>query len=91
MSLTQEEKIDAIYEMMKRSESRARWHTFFKIIFWITMLGYSYYVMVYTLPNLIQSFMPNLPSMSQDGDASSLEAVLENPEVKKLYERYLQK
>lgn len=90
MSLTQEEKIDAIYEMMKKADSRARWHTFFKILFWITMFAYSYYVMVYTLPGLIKSFMPNLPSMSQNAESGE-ENILSSTEVKKLYERYLQK
>ena len=91
MSLTHEEKIDAIYKMFKKSESRARWHIFIKILFWGTLLAKSYYVMVYTLPTLIKSFIPSLPGMTQNADSTSLEAVLENPEVKKLYERYIQK
>ena len=59
--LTQEEKIDAIYLMMKSSEKRAKMQIIYKVLFWVAMFAYSYYFMVYTLPTLMKSFIPNIP------------------------------
>lgn len=91
MSPTQEEKIDAIYEMIKKSEKRAKMQVIYKVLFWITMFAYSYYFMAYTLPWLMKSFMPNIPGISQNTSTeNSTTGILKNPEVKKLLDAYLQ-
>lgn len=85
--MTQDEKIDAIYEMFKKSEARQKRNTWVKIIFWITMFAYSYYITVYTLPNLMKSMMPML-----GGNAASAQVEnLGSSQMQKLLEQYLAK
>lgn len=67
-----EQKIDAIYEMLKQEQKRNTQRMWFKIIFWVTMIGYSYYFMAVTLPNLIDNIIPDIPQFWNSSQTDSL-------------------
>ena len=61
--LTQEEKIDAIYSMLKKQERNNRNRLILKLLFWTLMILYSFYVTFYLLPTLLKSYIPSLPNL----------------------------
>lgn len=65
--LSQEEKIDYIYEHFKKREKKEKWSFFFKWGFRIFMLFYAVYFYQVTLPALKENFIESIkPDMSFD-------------------------
>ena len=62
--ITQEEKINYIYETLKKNQRKALWATLFKWGFRIFMIWYMIYFIKVGLPLLIDSLIPNIPSIS---------------------------
>lgn len=60
--ITQEEKIDYIYETLKRRERNEKFWLFFKWGFRIFILGYLYYFFTTGLPVLMQNYIPSFLS-----------------------------
>lgn len=61
--MNSEEKLDYIYETLKKQESRVLRATLFKWWFRIFMILYFIYFIKFWLPNLIDSILPSFPSM----------------------------
>jgi len=75
--VTQEEKIDYIYNTLKKNEKKALYGTVFKWLFRIFILVYIYYFITSWLPNMIKNFAPTLPnflwSESSEVDVSNID------------------
>jgi len=62
--MTQEEKIDYIYQTLKKQEARALRATLLKWGFRVAILIYAYYFITVWLPNLLSDLIPDMPSMT---------------------------
>ncbi len=85
--ITQEEKINYIYSMLRKNEKKAFIGGIFKWWYRLTMLGYMYYFFAVSLP----AIMDKIPSFSGSGEGMKMQELLQNPQIKALYESYLSK
>ena len=72
---SQEEKIDYIYQTLKKQESRILRATIFKWGFRIFIVLYLIYFIKIWLPLLIDSLIPSFPTMSWSWSSASNEAL----------------
>lgn len=82
-TITQEEKIDYIYDTLKKNEKRALIWTFLKWGFRIFLLWYMFYFIKVGLPLLIDSFIPSFPSWEN--------AAISTEEIQSVISKYLSK
>lgn len=87
MDLNTEQKIDYIFESIKKRETTEKRNLYIKWGFRLFMLAYFYYFTVFALPWLMKSFIPTFPSLwgtsssevnPESVDTNILKSVLEN-------------
>ena len=84
-NLTQEQKIDELYKIMIEMNRRQKINSWVKVLFWITMIGYSYYFMVVTLPSLLKNFSVLSGAMGNESSGIDVNSLLENnPKVQEM-------
>ena len=89
MDLNTEQKIDYIFESIKKREKSDKRALFFKWGFRIFMLAYLYYFIAFALPWLIQSFIPSMPSFGGNSDSSIDAWSLDRDVLQGVLENYL--
>lgn len=62
-TITLEEKIDYIYTRLKKQERSEKINFILKWLFRIFILGYLYYFLMFSLPNMIDALIPSIPNI----------------------------
>jgi hypothetical protein len=73
-----EQKIDFIYETLKKQEWRRKWNIASKWIFRILILAYIYYFLTSMLPSMIDSLIPDIPSFWGNSENDSISDTAKN-------------
>lgn len=85
-TLSLEEKVDAIYKIMKRQEKRALYGSILKWVYRIFLLGYIIYVFTVFVPQLTSS----LPMFNMGGvNSENSSSLLDNEQVQNMIEQYM--
>jgi len=88
-NISSEEKLDYIYETLKKQEKRIFWSRITKRWFRIFLLAYFYYAYVFLLPSLIETIKTSLtPKMSANLD---LKSITDKIDIKELKEKLIKK
>lgn len=85
--ISQEEKVDYIYETLKKQEKRRIWWIISKWGFRIFIVGYLYYFITFILPAMIDKIIPDMPNFS--GATEKIE--LWKDQIKEIMNSYLSK
>lgn len=82
--MTQEEKIDYIYDTLRKNDRKAALGTLCKWTYRLIILWYLYYFFFISLPGIVDK----IPGFWWWEDVGSMTKILENPEIQKFLENY---
>jgi len=87
--ISQEEKIDYIYDTLKKNERKALFWTLFKWGFRVFILIYLYYFITTGLPAVLKNFIPAFPSFGWSENTEIQEWNINQELLKQALENYL--